>query len=436
MGHITALGNEYHLLQERLHQKVPDNPASPTLMKILRLLYSPTEAALAGKLPHNLTPVSTLARNLKIPPAELHDKVTEMAQRGLLFDMECAGERYVTLPPVVIGLFEFVFMRARPDLPMPELAHLFEEYFTEEEGAFAKSIWQGQTQLARTLVNEEALPDEEHAEILDWERASQIVASAGAIGVGRCMCQHLAEHRGAACAKPREVCLSFNYAATSLVKNGLTRAVTKDEALRILEKCKEADLVQIGDNFQRQVSFICNCCGCCCHMLQGLKTYRLNKGVVSSTWIMEVDPARCKGCGECVKMCPVAAIQLETSTVEGGKKIFALRAAEVCLGCGVCRKSCKSGAITLKARPQRVLAPESIFDQRVAMAIERGKLADMLFDDPGKLSHRALGRIMRTLEKSSPYQALMAAEAIKSTFLKVLVKGAKIQAGELARFLS
>lgn len=436
MGHLTTSGNEYNILQQRLHQKVQDNPCSPTLMKILQLLFSPADAALAGKLPHKLTPVSTLAKSLKIPLAELNGKLTEMAHRGLVFDMECNGRRYVTLPPVVIGLFEFVFMRARPDLPQAELAQLFEVYFTENDGAFAKSISGGQTQLARTFVMEETLPEADQAEILDWERATQIVASATAIGVGMCQCHHIAQHLGRACNKPPEVCLSFNYAAASMVKNGLTRAITKDEAMRILEKSKEANLIQIGDNFQRQVSFICNCCGCCCEMLRGLKTYNLNKGVASSNWLMAINDAKCKGCGECVKVCPVAAISLESREAEGKKQKLAVRKAEVCLGCGLCTKICKSGGATMQARPQRVLAPETIFDQRVAMAIERGKLADMLFDDPEKLSHRALGRIMAALEKSSPYQALMAAEAIKSTFLRVLVTGAKIQAGGLARFLT
>jgi ferredoxin len=436
MGHITASGNEYNILQQRLSQKVQNNPGTPTLMKILQLLFSPADAVLAGKLPHKLTPVTALARSLRIPLAELNDKLTEMAQRGLVFDMECNGRRYVTLPPVVIGLFEFVFMRARPDIPQAELAHLFEVYFTENDGAFAKSISQGRTQLARTFVQEEALPDGEQAEILDWERASHIVASATAIAVGMCQCQHLAQHLGTACAKPQEVCLSFNYAAESMVKNGLTRAVTKNEAMGILEKCKDANLIQIGDNFQRQVSFICNCCGCCCEMIRGLKAYNLNKGVVSSNWLMAVDDSRCKGCGECAKVCPVEAIRLEIREVAGRKQKLAIRAAEVCLGCGLCTKVCKSGGATMQARPRRVLAPETIFDQRVAMAIERGKLADMLFDDPEKLSHRALGRIMAAMEKTSPYQALMAAEAIKSAFLRVLVTGAKIQAGGLARFLT
>jgi hypothetical protein len=56
----------------------------------------------------------------------------------------------------------------------------------------------------------------------------------------------------------------------------------------------------------------------------------------------------------------------------------------------------------MKPRPQRVLTPENVFHKTVRMAIERGKLADLLFEDPERLSHRALGGILRVLEKTPP----------------------------------
>ncbi|RYD05962.1 hypothetical protein N752_06870 [Desulforamulus aquiferis] len=39
-----------------------------------------------------------------------------------------------------------------------------------------------------------------------------------------------------------------------------------------------------------------------------------------------------------------------------------------------------------EATPRRVFTPETTFDRYIAMAIERGKLANLVFDDPGKLS--------------------------------------------------
>ena len=390
MGHITNSGNEYHLLQHRILPKVQGNAESETLTEILSMLFSPEDAALAGRLPHSLTPVYELSKTLNVPEKYLNKKLTEMACRGVIFDLEYKGRRYVMLPPVVIGFFEFVFMRTRPDLPMKELAHLFETYFNEEDGAFFLSFWQGQTQLTRTFVMEETILQQvDHAEILDWEKATHVISTATAISVGKCQCHHTAQHHGTACDKPEEVCLTFNYIAESLSKNGHARAISKDEAMEILSRCKEHNLVQIGDNVQRKVAFICNCCSCCCHLLRGIRNYEITNGVVSSNWIMEVELSKCTGCGKCVKVCPVDAIRIDEREDRGRKRRWAVRDAEICLGCGVCSKVCGSGGAVMQPRAKRIIAPETIFDQQIAMAVERGRLAELLFDNSEKLSHRA-----------------------------------------------
>ncbi|WP_339137403.1 MAG: 4Fe-4S dicluster domain-containing protein [Candidatus Electrothrix sp. GW3-4] len=436
MGHITNSENGYHLLQNRLSQKVQGNSESETLIKILQMLFSPEDAALAGKLPHRLTPIDVLATELGLPEREFAEKIIEMAKQGIIFDLVHKGRRYVMLPPVVIGFFEFVFMRVRPDLPMQELAHLFETYFNEEDGILFRSFWQGQTQQTRTFVMEETIPQNDHAEILDWERATQVIFSATAISVGKCQCHHTAQHHGTACDKPEEVCLTFNYIAESLAKKGHARAISKDEAKDILRRCKEHNLIQIGDNVQRKVAFICNCCSCCCHLLRGIRNYEVKNGVVSSNWIMGVDLAKCTGCGKCVKVCPVGAIQMNESEDRGHRKRWVSRDASICLGCGVCSKVCRSGGAVMQPRAQRTIAPETIFDQQLSMAVERGRLAELLFDHPEKLSHRALGRLVKLIEQSAPFRAAMASEAIKSSLVEILVKGAKKQIGDLAEELS
>lgn len=434
MGHTVNTDREYHLLQKQLDCNVTGAPESPTFMKILKLLYSPEEAELARRLPLQPKPLDALSHRLDMPREQLHDRLTEMAQRGVVLDVEHKGTRYFALPPVVIGFFEFTFMRAREDMPMAELAHLFDEYMNEND-RFARSVFTQQTQLGRSLVNEESLPEGDYIEILDWERASYIVQSASAASVGICQCRHKASHLGKVCDKPQIACLTLNYGAESMARNGHAQSITISEAMRILEECKESGLAQTGDNVQRNPTYICNCCGCCCAMINAIRKFDIRNAIVSSNWIRAVDLSKCKGCGKCAKVCPVEAIEIMEEGVGKEKKRWAVCDDTLCLGCGVCYSACKFGGIIMKPREKRVFTPETAFDRIVSMAIERGKLANLLFDDPEKLSHRALGRIVNILEKSPPYKATMAIEPLRSAFLGAVIRGAKRSSGELTEIL-
>lgn len=424
LGHIVNPDREYHLLQKRLDHCIEGAPSSPVFIQILKLLFTSAEANLASQIPLRPTPIEKLAKKLGMPGNELASRLNEMAGRGLVFDVEHKGQRYVALAPVVIGFFEFIFMRTRDNLPMKELANLFEQYMMQDD-RFARSVFEGNTQIGRSLVREESLTDNDFSEILDYERASHIVKTARTVGVSLCACRHKAEHLGKACDKPQETCLTLNNGAKILIDNGIAKQITNSQALKILQQCKEVGLAQTADNVQKDVGYICNCCGCCCGMFKAMQTFNLNKAVVSSNWLMKIDPAKCKGCGLCVKACPLHVIELKEENFGEKKRSVAFANESLCLGCGVCYSACKVGAIYMKPRPQRVFTPETTFDKIVLMALERGKFTNLIFDDPSRLSHRTLGRIVNILEKSPPARALAASQAVRSVFLNTLLKGVK-----------
>jgi len=336
-----------------------------------------------------------------------------------MLDFQRKGRQYFMLPPIVVGFFEFTYMRTRDNVPLADLARLFDQYMHQDD-KFARSVFQGQTQIGRTLVQEDALPEDDHSEILGWERASRLIQDATAVGVSMCACRHKAMHLDRACDAPVDVCLSLNGGAVALARSGNVKLITASEGMRILEQCKEAGLVQVGDNVQRQVAYICNCCRCCCGMLDAIRHFDIRNAVVTSNWLMNVNADTCKGCGKCAPACPIDAV---TMTEAAPKK--AVIDNDLCLGCGVCYRACKFDALHMTPRAQRALTPEDTFERIITMAIERGKLADLIFDNPENLGYRAIGRAISANEKTPPARALMAIKPLKSAFLNAILKKAK-----------
>jgi len=428
MGHhLVNPDRRYDRLRERLDRNVTGAPDSPAFRRALEILFSPEDAGLAAEVPTKPIRVERLAARLGLDPARLDERVSAMARRGLVFDLEKDGKRYVSLAPVVIGFFELTFMRAGDDLPRAELARLFEEYFFEEGGAFAKAVFGGDTQIGRSLVRETALPADA-TEVLDHERATRIVETARSAAVSLCACRHHSEHLGTACDAPRRVCLSFGPGADALVRTGHAERIDRAESLRILREAQAAGLAQTGDNVKREVGYICNCCGCCCGMMRAFKTHGMTRAVVSSSWIAEADHGRCGGCGKCAEACPVDAIDLLEVEERGRRRRKAVPDPALCLGCGVCHSACRTGAISMRPRERKVFTPEDTFERYVVMAIERGKLADLLLEDVESLPMQAVGRVVKLLEAAPPVKAALAVAPLRSAFLSAALPLARLAA--------
>lgn len=97
---------------------------------------------------------------------------------------------------------------------------------------------------------------------------------------------------------------------------------------------------------------------------------------------------------------------------------------ETCLGCGVCVRACPQGALRLRSRERRVITPLNGTHRVVRMAIERGTLQHLIFDQRVLWSHRALAAVLGVTLKLPPLKQALACEQLKSRYLEALIRRA------------
>ena len=420
MAHLTARSSSsYARLTERLNRFPQGAPPSELLTQILALLFRPNEAQLVAGLP--LRPFSTAkaARLWHKTESEAKVILEDLATRGLLVDMEQKGQMLYVLPPPMAGFFEFSLMRVRDDLNQKLLAELFEQYISVEDDFIKALFVDGETQLGRILVAEDTVSAEHALHVLDYERASAIIDSASDIGVGMCYCRHKRAHQGRACSADMDICMTFNTVAASLIRHGNVRRVEKSECKELLHKAYEQNLAQFAENVQNGVNFICNCCPCCCEAMIAHQRFGHEHPIHTSNFVAQV-AENCSGCGRCLPVCPARIITLQTDQPQGFGRKRAVLDEALCLGCGVCVRVCRLNAMHMQPRPQRVITPVNSVHKTVKMAIERGKLQNLVFDNQVLWSHRALAALLGGILKLPPVKRALAQSQLGSRYLEQL----------------
>jgi Pyruvate/2-oxoacid:ferredoxin oxidoreductase delta subunit len=321
------------------------------------------------------------------------------------------------------GFFEFSMMRVRTDVDQKALAELFHQYLNVEEDFVRALFAGGETQLGRAFVDETALAPEDALHVLDFERASEVVRTATCRAVSLCYCRHKMEHLGRACDAPRDVCMTFDTSARTLVRHGHARAVDVAEGLDVLARARDLGLVQFGENVRESVNFICNCCGCCCEAMIAARRFAALHPIHTTPFLPAVDDRACSGCERCVRACPVEAMAAVSANDPRRPRRTVARVDEQrCLGCGVCVRACAPRALSLRERGRRQLTPLNGAHRAVLMAIERGKLQDLIFDERLLWSHRALAALLGVVLRLPPAKRLLAKEQVRSRYLEALLR--------------
>lgn len=410
MAHNTTRDG-YHHLVDRLNKLPQGAPPSKLLYQILSILFTPKEAELVALLPLGPFTARLAAERWKLPLAKTHNILEGLCSKALLLDTERNGETVYTLPPPMAGFFEFSLMRVRSDIDQKLLAELLYQYLNVEED-FVKDLFTLEPPLGRVFINEDALVSDPSVYILDYEKASEVIRAASHVAVGMCYCRHKMQHVGQACDAPMDICLTFGNAAASLARHNYARLIDENEGLELLAEAYEHNLVQCGENVRNNVTFICNCCGCCCEALIAERKFSMLKPLHTTNFLPRLNSEQCRLCGKCVAACPVGIISMDIELHIDEER---------CLGCGICVRSCAFSALTLVPRPSRVITPLNSVHRIVQNAINKGTLDQILLDNGMLSNHRAVAAVLGVILKLPPTQRLLASQQFKSRYLETII---------------
>jgi ferredoxin len=168
------------------------------------------------------------------------------------------------------------------------------------------------------------------------DEARAIVDGHKKFWIANCRCR---ENRGNCKRSGIEVCLQFaSRTAVGSVGSNF-RAITKDDALALIEEAQGDHLVPRpfrNDNNKNKLDGICFCCDDCC-------TYFLGEDVAcdKGKLIESTDMSVCIDCGVCTGVCYFGA-----RNAEEGLKVDR----EKCYGCGLCVDVCAMKAISMVSR--------------------------------------------------------------------------------------
>ncbi len=328
----------YQELANYLDQGVVGSPTSPSLMRILEILFPGEEAEIAVMLPFTNKTLPELKEIYPEKVEALSGILDRMARRGTVFTDKPPGkERRYRLLPSIVGWAETPFWAGKDTKVARELAPLWLKY---REEAFGQELSRDEMPVVRIVPIERSLKDK--SQVLPFDVLKEMIEKTSYGAVAHCPCRQMRRYTGGGCDHTLENCLHFGSMARYMVAQDMAREITKEEAVKILADADEEGLVHTVDNIDGFLNTICNCCGCCCVFLDTKKKFGMQT-FSPSNYVSQVDSDVCAGCGTCEERCPMGAIAV-------GDANIAVVDEDLCIGCGICPPTCSTGAVALIQR--------------------------------------------------------------------------------------
>ncbi len=359
-------------------QNVTSVPVTKELLECFDVVVTPDENDFLLKI--GLQPLSydQIFRLSDLPDDAFRIFLEKMCRKGLIWTRysEKDEERFV-LAPILVGWFELFLSDGSEAPEKKEFArrvdHLFKSW-----GKFnvfpARNIWNRRTEESRPhrrVVVPRRARDKKKVlldvgqplktsdmKIYPAKSVNELIENygeTGKIALLHCFCRQWRKFLGEPCRfdLPQESCIALGDFTDYLVKYGIGRSISKDEALKIIEEVQRKGAVHQVFHEKEDLRLpeiaICNCCWDCCGIIGSYSRGLLPMRVKSYYMAHITDGPSCTGCGTCVKYCPTRAVAVKDkkSAIDEQK----------CIGCGQCEIQCPENVIELMYEERDITIP-------------------------------------------------------------------------------
>ncbi len=321
--------------------------------------------------------LESLIERIDLPEDEIKKIIDSLVYKGPIAIIKDEDRNDVySIMSIFPGWFELYLMRGEKNEETKLFAERVEELFEaayrfgnedvinqlmRDVGPHIKVLSAKETKKTTVIVGKEIEPYENI--IFSTRNIISIfeeLSNDETITIGNCFCRFEKELINDPCRAnmPLETCISIGTAADHLLKQGIAKQISKEEAISRIKGFQEKGAIHqttrtipIKD-FQSKYPFdiFCNCCWDCCGIIGNYNRGYLPYILKSFHRAVIPDDEVCTGCGECVEFCPVRAISLGSS---GKAEIND----SLCIGCGQCFYHCSFDAIELHEDEREVFLP-------------------------------------------------------------------------------
>ena len=325
-------------------------------IKLIKLVFTPEEALIAGTLSRKLETAAEIAERVGLP----EDKVTvllegmiprrmvradtlalETGVKGLGkveakpgHKTEVVNVKKYRLSPFLVGWYESYLQESKPT--SKEFAEIYEQYVIEGGGEkiFAPRPGPQGTIPYRGSLKPEWLKREPHNDIdAHFQRHDRFL-------VIDCVCKkEKAALHGHSCELPIKRC---GFVGMPPVVPLSENVISREEAIKLWDELDAMGTMMIQGFYgftmgAEEPQFVggCHCCGCCCSILQGGRMGKLTETVQRSNYRAVKDNEKCTNCGECVRRCQFFAHTWKDRKWQGARRMTGTSVPDVARGYGM-----------------------------------------------------------------------------------------------------